>query len=207
MNEMTGEVMVSEPVDRELVTEVTLGVRVTDISAKPPQDGYGTLVVTLLDVNDFPPIFPSPWSPESPIIRISVSEELPIGTVVTSLEATDVDSNIGGYKLVVNTRSSSSATVEASHLVEEPVLTIDNSTGIVTVSGRLDYEQQTTVECTVQVWDLGLPQLTATATLFVEVLFVPKNDKLFYLYVVSVVVASLLLMSSALLMHQKKYYH
>lgn len=169
VNELTGDVMVAEPVDRELVTEVTLGVRVMDVSAEPPQFGYGALVITLLDVNDFPPIFPSPWSPESPVIRIRVPEELPLGSVVTSMEATDVDSNIGGYNLTV-IQPGSLASSE-----NEPVLSIDSATGIVTVSGRLNYEQQTTVVCTVDVWDTGLPQLTTTATLIVEVCTMTLN--------------------------------
>ncbi|KAF2367181.1 Cadherin [Trinorchestia longiramus] len=173
INEATGEVFVSGPVERDLVTEVTLGVMVSDVSADPPQNGQGALVITLLDVNDFPPMFPPPWSPESPVIRLQVAEELPLGTVVTSMEATDADSNIGGYRLTVMSPPPALAPNEDDAnftLLEEhePVLVIDPGTGIVTVNGRLDYEQETVVECLVEVVDTGLPQLTTTATLVVE---------------------------------------
>lgn len=175
INELTGEVYVTEPIDRDVVTEVTFGVIVRDVSADPPQDGRGTLVITLLDVNDFPPMFPPPWSPESPVIRLSVPEELPINSVVASMEATDADSNIGGYKLTVQGDAAQPASDALGNTTAEPlpgegpVLSINSATGVVTVTGRLDYESQTEVVCLVEVWDTGLPQLTATATLIVEV--------------------------------------
>ena len=67
----------------------------TDQSATPPQHGLGELVVTIVDVNDIPPAFPEPWSPDNPYIVIDVNEELPRGSVVHKFTATDPDSNIG----------------------------------------------------------------------------------------------------------------
>ena len=54
-------------------------------------------MITIVDVNDFPPIFPPPWSPESPAIRVTVAEELPRGSLLTTITASDVDSNIGNW--------------------------------------------------------------------------------------------------------------
>ena len=53
------------------------------------------MVITIVDVNDFPPMFPPPWSPESPILLVKVAEELPLGSLLTTITASDVDSNIG----------------------------------------------------------------------------------------------------------------
>ncbi|GFS53692.1 cadherin-87A [Trichonephila inaurata madagascariensis] len=95
----SGEVKVASRLDREMAAIVTLTVVVTDISATPPQTGTGTLVVTIIDLNDFPPSFPRPWTPENPEILINAMEEQPKGSVVSTLVATDPDSNIAEYRI------------------------------------------------------------------------------------------------------------
>jgi hypothetical protein len=72
---------------------------VTDKSAGGLQTGTGTLVITLVDINDFSPVFPEPWSLENPFISISVPEEMQNGTVVHRFIASDADSNIDSYKI------------------------------------------------------------------------------------------------------------
>ena len=52
------------------------------------------LVITIVDVNDFPPAFLEPWTPQSPYLNISIPEEQPKGTIVYTFRATDADSNI-----------------------------------------------------------------------------------------------------------------
>lgn len=56
-------------------------------------------MITIVDLNDFPPTFPPPWSPDHPELHISVMEEQPIGSVVASFVATDPDSNIASYAI------------------------------------------------------------------------------------------------------------
>nr|XP_053634394.1 LOW QUALITY PROTEIN: cadherin-87A-like [Cherax quadricarinatus] len=92
---VTGSVTVARKLNRAVATEVTLAVTVTDMSATPPQVGHGNLVITIVDVNDFPPVFAPPWSTESPVIHVKVAEELPRGSLLTTITASDVDSNIG----------------------------------------------------------------------------------------------------------------
>lgn len=65
------------------------------------QVGLGNLVITIVDVNDFPPVFPAPWSPNSPTIQVKVAEELPRGSLLTTITASDVDSNIGTFCTVL----------------------------------------------------------------------------------------------------------
>lgn len=130
-----------------------MAVAVTDVTANPPQTGNGYLVVTVVDVNDNPPTFPEPWHPDRPYITVSITEELPLGSVVTTITASDVDSNIGRY----------------GFLTPSDVLDIDKVTGVVTVKGRLDYETAESVNATVVVVDTGVPQLSAKAILIVNV--------------------------------------
>ncbi|KAG7153827.1 Cadherin-87A-like [Homarus americanus] len=126
VDSLTGVVTVTKELDRAVATEVSLAVTVTDVSATPPQVGHGSLVITIVDVNDFPPVFPPPWSPESPTIHVRVAEELPRGSLLTTITASDIDSNIGGYSLAE----------PSEHFA------LDNVTGVVTVKARLDYETQ-----------------------------------------------------------------
>src|SRR5688572_19632994 len=51
----------------------------------------GILVVTILDVNDFPPSFAYPWHPTRPFINLTVEENKPEGTVLTKILASDPD--------------------------------------------------------------------------------------------------------------------
>jgi len=63
-------------------------------------DVSGTLVITIVDVNDYPPVFGKPWTVEEPYLTTSIGEEVPIGTSVGVFSATDPDSNIQRYELV-----------------------------------------------------------------------------------------------------------
>ncbi|XP_076043934.1 cadherin 87A isoform X2 [Oratosquilla oratoria] len=159
----SGQVSVARPLDRNIATVVTMTVTVTDVSATPPQVGQGSLVVTIVDVNDFPPVFPAPWAPESPILSVSVAEELPPGSLVTTITATDVDSNIAGYALA-----------EPSEY-----FALDNATGVVTVKSRMDFESSSSLNFTVVAFDTGVPQLSASALVIVEIENVNDEDPVF----------------------------
>ncbi len=56
-------------------------------------------VVTIVDINDFAPTFPEPWSDVNPYITINIVEEQPNGTVVHKFVASDADSNIESYEI------------------------------------------------------------------------------------------------------------
>jgi hypothetical protein len=57
----------------------------------------GILVITIIDVNDFPPTFSRPWTKENPHYMLDIPEEQPTGSIVDTFVATDVDSNIAAY--------------------------------------------------------------------------------------------------------------
>lgn len=59
----------------------------------------GILVITIIDVNDFPPTFASPWTKENPHYMLEIPEEQPVGSIVDTFVASDVDSNIAAYAI------------------------------------------------------------------------------------------------------------
>uniref|UniRef100_A0A182TCC3 Cadherin domain-containing protein n=1 Tax=Anopheles maculatus TaxID=74869 RepID=A0A182TCC3_9DIPT len=77
-------------------------------------------------------LFASPWTPENPHYRYQVVEEQPIGTILTTVQATDADSTIAEYRMTENSffeihnttadsrrdKATAGATLEHSHKVE-----------------------------------------------------------------------------------------
>ncbi|XP_074114366.1 cadherin 87A [Cotesia typhae] len=159
----TGQVSVVRPLDREVAATVSLNVVVTDTSAKVLQQGIGTLVVTIIDVNHEAPEFLKPWTRENPQYIIEMQEEQPTGAIVGAFTATDADSNIAGYA------------------IEPPssYFNIDNVTGIVRTSQVIDYEETKTLDLNVVAYDSGFPQLSSTAKVTVNVINVNDQDPKF----------------------------
>ncbi|XP_063989387.1 cadherin-87A isoform X2 [Diachasmimorpha longicaudata] len=159
----TGQVSVVRPLDRETAATVSLNVIVTDTSASGVQQGTGTLVITIIDVNHLPPEFLKPWTKENPKYPIEMQEEQPTGAIVGAFTATDVDSNISGYAIDP----------------PSPYFNIDNVTGIVRTSQVIDYEETKQLEFTVVAYDSGVPQLSSTAKITVNIINVNDQDPKF----------------------------
>ncbi|XP_034936764.1 cadherin-87A [Chelonus insularis] len=159
----TGQVSVVRPLNRDVAATVSLNVVVTDTSAKLLQQGMGTLVVTIIDVNRMAPKFTKPWTLENPKYVIEMQEEQPTGAIVGAFTATDADSNIAAYA------------------IEPPssYFNIDNTTGIVRTSQIIDYEETKQLEFTVVVYDSGFPQLSASAKVTVNIINVNDQDPKF----------------------------
>lgn len=159
----SGEVRVSSRLDREMAAVVSLTVVVTDMSAIPPQTGTGTLVVTIIDLNDYPPSFPRPWTPENPEVYLNAMEEQPKGSVVATLIATDPDSNIARYAIEP----------------ENEFFQIDKASGVISVKSRVDYESIQEVNFKVVVYDSGVPQMSASALVTASIININDNDPMF----------------------------
>ena len=151
----TGAVMLTDTLDRNSVAVIRLSVKVTDTSADPPQDGVGNLVITIIDVNDFAPEFPPPWTPELKIIEISVKEEKPVGSEVHKFTATDKDSNIARFEISPPNR----------------YFDIDKGSGKLIVKEMFDFEEleQKRITFDLKVYDNGIPEKSAEAVVMVTV--------------------------------------
>ncbi|XP_076686160.1 cadherin 87A isoform X2 [Andrena cerasifolii] len=164
----TGQVSVVRPLDRDSAATVSITVVVSDTTAPTLQQGRGTLIVTIIDVNHMAPEFLKPWTRKNPRYLIEMQEEQPTGAVVGAFTAVDTDSNIAGYAIEP----------------PSPYFNIDNITGIVRTSQVIDYEETKQLEFTVVAYDSGVPQLSTTAKVTVTVINVndqdPKFEKEFY---------------------------
>ncbi|KAK0157779.1 hypothetical protein PV328_011474 [Microctonus aethiopoides] len=159
----TGQVSVVRALDRDVAATVSLNVIVTDTSASVLQQGTGTLVITIIDVNHMAPEFLKPWTKENPYYIIEMQEEQPTGSIVGAFTATDADSNIAGY------------------IIDPPnsYFNIDNITGIVRTSQIIDYEETKQLEFNVIAYDSGVPLLSSTAKVTVNIINVNDQDPKF----------------------------
>lgn len=123
----------------------------------------GLLIITITDVNDSPPSFLPPWSHESPVYHLELKEEQPVGTIVSTYQATDEDSDIASYAIIP---------------VNE-YFQINSGTGIIQIKKEIDYEITDSINFTIVAFDSGIPQLNASATVFVNVINLNDNDPIF----------------------------
>lgn len=91
-------------------------------------------------------------------------EEQQIGTILTKLQATDADSNIDQYKLETN-----------------DYFQVNPTNGLIQSIKRIDYEKIKEIHLIATVTDTGIPQLTSTANIVVDVINTNDNDPVFYL--------------------------
>ncbi|KAJ8942766.1 hypothetical protein NQ318_002926 [Aromia moschata] len=116
--------------------------------------------ITILDVNNNAPVFR-----KSTYVN-SIQEDVEIGTSIDQVDATDADNGLNA---------------EIEYFIQKGAyddFQIDNTTGTVSVSSKLDYDRRNRYSMEIVAADHGSPSLTGTATLIVNV--INTNDKLPY---------------------------
>ncbi|CAI5652191.1 protocadherin gamma-A11-like [Oreochromis niloticus] len=154
------QLYLSEPLDREKEGKLLLTLTAVD-GGEPQRSGTLKIHVTVRDTNDNAPVF------MQSIFKASVKENVPGGTLVVSLSATDADEGINGHVTYHFNRMSGNV-AELFHL--------DENTGDLTVTGIIDYEENKLYEIGVQAKDQG-GQSTST-NLIIEVIDVNDNPPL-----------------------------
>src|SRR6185437_9743375 len=97
VHELTGELRINGIVDREHNSEYELQIVARDYGAYNPLSSTAVVRIVVDDENDNAPQFTS----QSHMVRIR--EDVPVGTIVANLHATDPDLHLGGdiwYSLV-----------------------------------------------------------------------------------------------------------
>lgn len=146
LDPVSGQLSVSNQLDYEAIDVYELRVVATDGGGKTAQT---YVMVQVADVNDCPPRFS-----QSPAIPIRVQEDLPVGSLVTLINARDSDSVLLRYSIVNE---------------EGSIFTIDEDSGAVYLAEPLDYETQPIYNISVRATDDGLPPLSTSTFLIIEV--------------------------------------
>ncbi|XP_022349091.1 protocadherin alpha-1-like [Enhydra lutris kenyoni] len=146
--------------DREETPELHLLLTATD-GGKPELEGTVQLLITVLDVNDNAPLFAQAG------YRVHLLESTANGTLVTTLNASDVDEGVNG-EIVFSFGSDVPLNIQKN-------FKIDSSSGEIRLIGRLDYEETKSYEIQVKAVDKGNPPMSNHCKVLVKVLDVNDN--------------------------------
>ncbi|XP_040904741.1 uncharacterized protein LOC121188864 [Toxotes jaculatrix] len=153
------ELVLQKALDREKEPLITLTLTALD-DGSPPKSGTSDIIIHVLDINDNTPVF------AKSLYKTRVFENVPIGTSLLTLNATDADE--GANKEIIYTLS----TKEQDHILQ--IFQIDPNTGTLTVEGKVDFEEHPAFEIRAQASDRGQPPMSAHCKVLVEV--VDLND-------------------------------
>ncbi|XP_077896986.1 cadherin-23 isoform X2 [Ictidomys tridecemlineatus] len=157
-NDSVGEVFVARPLDREELDLYILKVVASD-RGTPPRRKDHILQVTILDVNDNPPVIESAFG-----YNVSVNENVGGGTAVVQVRATDRDTGINSVLSYYITEGNEDMTFRMDRISGE----------IATRPAPPDRERQGFYHLVVTVEDEGTPPLSATTHVYVTI--VDEND-------------------------------
>ncbi|XP_034454793.1 protocadherin alpha-8-like [Hippoglossus hippoglossus] len=154
------ELVLQKALDREKKPHLQLLLTALD-GGSPPNSGTSEIIINVLDINDNAPMFSNILS------KIKIFENIPIGTAVFTLNATDADEGPNS-EIVYSLRSK-----DQDHILD--VFKIDPDTGIISVKGKIDYEERRAFEIRAEARDKGQPPMSAHSKVLVEVIDVNDN--------------------------------
>ncbi|XP_034399779.1 protocadherin gamma-A10-like [Cyclopterus lumpus] len=131
--------ILQKPLDRELNPHLSLKMIAVD-GGTPTRSGTVNVEITVLDANDNPPVF------NQSVYTATVTENAPIGTYITTVNATDVDSGSNGLVTYIfsNVKGNSGEK-----------FALDSLSGKITVAEKIDFEKDRKYEIRVIAKDQG----------------------------------------------------
>ncbi|XP_026186720.1 protocadherin alpha-8-like [Mastacembelus armatus] len=157
---VSAELVLQKPLDREKQPVMKLTLTAVD-GGTPPKSGTSQIIINVLDVNDNTPIF------TKSLYKTSITENVPLGTSVITVTASDADEGPNGEI------SYSLSSKDQDHVLE--IFQINESTGLLTVNGNIDFEEHSAFEIRVQASDRGSPPMAAQCKVLIEVLDLNDN--------------------------------
>ncbi|XP_042317568.1 protocadherin alpha-2-like [Sceloporus undulatus] len=162
-NEKHGESLVlvlKKPLDREVIHIYHLLLTAAD-AGKPEQTGTVQLIINVLDANDNAPLF------NQSVYQVKVFENTKKGTLLISLNATDLDEGIN-KEITYSIRSVNPNSLGA-------LINLDPSNGQIRLNGEIDFESFRLGEIGVEATDKGTPPMKGHCKVLIEVLDVNDN--------------------------------
>ncbi|KAM4807688.1 protocadherin-23 [Rhinophrynus dorsalis] len=154
---------VEAPLDRELQDLYELRILAWD-TGSPPLQSSKTLLLSVTDLNDQPPIFMQPEG-----YQVSISEAASPGTAVLRLNAQDLDEHGPNSVVTYTLQASSSSTA----------FKLDPYTGILSIIQTLDHETEPLLNLVAVVTDSGSPPLSSRCPITIKVEDVNDNEPVF----------------------------
>ncbi|XP_050168546.1 LOW QUALITY PROTEIN: protocadherin gamma-A5-like [Myiozetetes cayanensis] len=133
------ELVLAKALDREQAAFHELVLRASD-GGDPARTGTARIRVTVLDANDNAPVF------SQAEYTVRVPEDVPVGSVLVTVTATDPDEGLNGHVKY----SFQTVSLKASQIFQ-----LDSETGAITLLQNLDFEEDNSYELEVQARDGG----------------------------------------------------
>ncbi|XP_030621275.1 protocadherin alpha-3-like [Chanos chanos] len=152
--------ILQKQLDREAISNHKLLLTAVD-GGQPPKSGTMEITIDVLDVNDNMPIF------SKEMYSVRLNENVPVGTTVIQVNATDLDDGSNGEVFYAFGNDVDSKLLEVFHL--------DPTTGVITVKGELDFEEQNNYEIDIRASDRGPVPLTADKSVIVNIVDINDN--------------------------------
>ncbi|XP_078025791.1 uncharacterized protein LOC144463910 [Epinephelus lanceolatus] len=152
--------IVQKSLDREAAGSHSLVLTALD-GGKPPKSGTMNILVNVLDVNDNAPVF------SKDVYSVMLNENVPVGTAVVQVNATDLDDGPNGEVLYSFSNSVNRKFFE--------LFDISPLTGEITVKGVIDYEGKDRYEIEIEASDKGLAPLATQKSVIIKIADVNDN--------------------------------
>ncbi|KFV09109.1 Protocadherin Fat 3, partial [Pterocles gutturalis] len=168
----SGIIILEHPLDRELQSSYNISVKASDQSIVLTLSSFATITITVLDINDNPPVF------ERRDYLVTVPEDTSPGTEILSVFATSQD---------IGTNAEIAYLIRSGN--EKGKFRINSKTGAISIFEALDYESCKDFYLVVEAKDGGTPALSAVTTVNVNVTDVNDNAPKFSQMVYSAVIS------------------
>ncbi|XP_050832385.1 protocadherin Fat 3 [Serinus canaria] len=168
----SGIIILEHPLDRELQSSYNITVKASDQSIVLTLSSFATVTITVLDINDNPPVF------ERRDYLVTVPEDTSPGTEVLSVFATSQD---------IGTNAEIAYLIRSGN--EKGKFRINSKTGVISIVEALDFESCKDFYLVVEAKDGGTPALSAVTTVNVNVTDVNDNAPTFSQAVYSAVIS------------------
>ncbi|XP_072515590.1 protocadherin alpha-3-like isoform X5 [Salminus brasiliensis] len=154
------ELVLQKALDRETQPVIHLILTALD-GGKPPLSGTSEIVVNIQDFNDNPPVF------SQSLYKVKVNENAIFGTQVLSLSASDLDEGVNSEITY--------AIIRQGNAKGSDVFSVHPESGVITVKGDIDYEENAALELRIEAKDQGQPPKSSQCKVLVEVIDVNDN--------------------------------
>ncbi|XP_041845616.1 protocadherin alpha-3-like isoform X25 [Melanotaenia boesemani] len=152
--------VLKKPLDREQKAENRFVLTALD-GGSPSKIGTLNLTITVLDVNDNRPVF------SKDVYTVSLDENAPVGTLVATLNATDLDE---GSNSEIEYSFGKTQTKKVHDIFE-----LNSVTGEIRVKGKVDFEETDVYRLDLQASDKGQPPWTAESRVVIKIKDVNDN--------------------------------
>ncbi|XP_073477084.1 protocadherin gamma-C5-like isoform X19 [Aquarana catesbeiana] len=154
------QLILEKVLDREEKQQHNLILTAID-GGEPARSGSCHITITVLDINDNPPMF------EQSIYKINLKENIPLNIVILKLNATDLDEGANAeIEYSFDSHTSKSA---------RKLFVLNSQNGEIYVNGSVDYEELAFHELSIKAVDKGLPKLEGDCVVHIKIEDVNDN--------------------------------